>query len=182
MTSSLLCWWCNRVHCPCMFNYLFCSDRAVPFPLPAVCAGLCYWLIESVFCAAALPWRLVLAHTHCSRTNENTPRHLPKRDTPSPSPCPSTLVPFTLFTLFFVLFLFLPSCTHLALFTLPYLPTFSVLPSHFNSFDPPFSLCTTPLFTRLFPPLFCHLHLFILIKSVCVCVFVFVLWGFRLSC
>lgn len=89
----------------------------MPFALPAVCAGLCYWLIESVFCAAALPWRLVLAHTHCSRTNENTPRHLPKRDTLSPSPCPSTLVPLSLFTLF-LSFLFLPSCSHLSLFTL----------------------------------------------------------------
>lgn len=75
------------------------------FPLPAVCAGLCYWLIESVFCAAALPWRLVLAHTHCSRTNENTPRHLPKRDTPSPSPCPSTLVPLLSFYSFSLIFI-----------------------------------------------------------------------------
>lgn len=55
-------------------------------------AALCYWLIESVFRAAALPRRLVLARAHCNRTNENTPHHLPRRDTPSPSPCPSTLV------------------------------------------------------------------------------------------
>lgn len=54
-------------------------------------AAPCYWLIESVFRAAALPRRLVLARAHCNRTNENTPHHLPRRDTPSPSPCPSTL-------------------------------------------------------------------------------------------
>ncbi len=111
-------WYCGHVLRFCVFNCLFIGHTAVPFPLPAVCAGLCYWLIESVFCAAALPWRLVLAHTHCSRTNENTPRHLPKRDTPSPSPCPSTLVALSLFTLF-VSFLFLPSCPHRSLFCSP---------------------------------------------------------------
>lgn len=62
------------------------------FSLSRLCAGLCYWLIESVFGAAALPWRLVLARAHCNRTNENTPHHLPSKDTPSPSPCPSTLL------------------------------------------------------------------------------------------
>lgn len=94
-----------------MFNSLVSGGRPVPLPLPAARAGLCYWLIESVFCAAALPWRLVLAHTHCSRTNENTPRHLPKRDTPSPSPCPSTLVPslFLLFSSHFYSFLHAPT-------------------------------------------------------------------------
>lgn len=61
--------------------------------------SLCFQLIESVFSAADLPWRLVLAQTHCSRTNENTPRHLPSRDIPSPSPCSLTLVFSFLFLL-----------------------------------------------------------------------------------
>lgn len=116
------------------------------FPLPAVCAGLCYWLIESVFCAAALPWRLVLAHTHCSRTNENTPRHLPKRDTPSPSPCPSTLVPllsFYSFPLIFIPFFMLPP---LSLFTLPHLsPSFPHISYSTFPFEQ-FSLCVYHLF------------------------------------
>lgn len=107
------------------------TGRPVPLPLPAACAGLCYWLIESVFCAAALPWRLVLAHTHCSRTNENTPRHLPKRDTPLPSPCPPTFVPslFLLFSSNFYSFLHAPTLS-------PFSPSHSSLlsplfPLHF---------------------------------------------------
>lgn len=154
-----------------MFNYLLCRDRAVP--LPAVCAGLCYWLIESVFCAAALPWRLVLAHTHCSRTNENTPRHLPKRDTPSPSPCPSNLAPplFLLFWSHFYSFHHAPTSP-------PPFPTFSILPSHFNSFDPPLSLCLTSSFPPLlFPPssflLPASLHP-VSVGGACVCV---LMWG-----
>lgn len=153
------------------------------FPLPAVCAGLCYWLIESVFCAGALPWRLVLAHTHCSRTNENTPRHLPKRDTPSPSPCPSTLVPllsFYSFSLIFISSFIVPPLSPHPL-PLPLSPPFQFYLSIWTVF----SLCVPPLHfyhSCFLPAPFCHLPLSILSKSVgglCVC-----LWcgGFKLSC
>lgn len=43
---------CSCVHCFCMLNYFLCQDKAVPPSLLAVCASLCCWLIESVFCAA----------------------------------------------------------------------------------------------------------------------------------
>lgn len=109
--------------------------EAKPFALPAACTGLCYWLIESVFCSAALPWRLALAHTHCKRTNENTPHHLPRRDTPSLSPCPSTLVSLSFYSFHLI---FIPSCCTLFLCSIPQpplpFPTFYFLPSHFLLF------------------------------------------------
>lgn len=115
-----------------------------------------------------LPWRLVLAHTHRNRTNENTPRHLPKRDTPLPSPCPSTLVPSLL--------LFLSS--HFYSFTLP--PThFSLQPSlcvpcifymTLLHFDPPLCLFCASCFLFL---ILCFLSFSALSDSVRG---VFVLW------
>lgn len=163
---------------------LLCRDGAVPFRSPSCVHRsvlLANW--ERVLCCGSAPEVSVSTHTHCSRTNENTPHHLPKRDTPSPSPCPSTLVPLSLFTLF-VSFLFLhaptslswPSHAHPSPF-----PTFSILP-----------ILTVLIHLCLFvpPPHFYHsvssLLLYATCRSpprlsqweVCVCVCLFVLgWG-----
>lgn len=116
------------------------------FALSRLCAGLCYWLIESVFGAAALPRRLVLARAHCNRTNENTPHHLPSRDTPSPSPCPSTLLsPDFLFLFPVQLLCFHPPASEHHIFYSVFL---------FNSDSP---LLPLPLYFALFRSLLRHL-------------------------
>lgn len=129
---------------------------------------------ERVLCCSSALEVSVSTHTHCSRTNENTPRHLPKRDTPSPSPCPSTLVPASPFTLF-ISFLFLPSCPlhffHPPTPLPPPFPIFSISFSHililFSLFlsAPPLHLCHSCFFCT--PS--CQLPLSIPSKSVEVC-------------
>lgn len=137
-----------------------------PFPLyvyvqrqsGAVCSPSCVcrtvllanW--ERVLCYSSAPEVSVSTHTHCSRTNENTLRHLPRRDTPSPSPCPSTLLPlFSSSSHFYSLMLPLLSfvtlphpllCPH-SRFSLPI----------YKSFDPP--LLVAPL-SLVVSPAFLH--------------------------
>ena len=183
ITSVSSFWYIYRtsrcVHCPCVFNYLLCGDGAPSCVRRSV--FLANW--ERVLCCSSALEVSVSTHTHCSRTNENTPRHLPKRDTPSPSPCPSTLVPPLSFITLFLSFLFLPSCSHLSLsLPSPLPPSPHVFYSHFSSFDPP----PSPHFYHscFLPSSLCHLPLSILSESVggmcvlwCVCVCVCVCVG-----
>lgn len=144
-----------------MFNYLLCRDRAVCFPLPAVCAGLCYWLIESVFCAAALPQRLLLAHTHTVAGQMRIhPAICPRETLPRPLLVPLPLSHSSLFyslCLIFIPSFILPPLSFHTPTPLPHpFPIYSILPSHFNCFDPPVSLSVHHLFisTALVTPAF----------------------------
>lgn len=139
---------------------LLCRDRAVA--LQAVCAGLCYWLIESVFCATALPWRLVLAHTHTVAGQMRIhPAICPRETLPRPLLVPLPLCPS----------LFLPFLSHFYSFMLP--PLSFDPPTHTTSLSPHFllyfSVLTVLVHLCLFvPPLHFYHSCFLL--SACVCV------------
>lgn len=148
--------------CPlqCMF---MCRDRAVPFALPVVCARLCYWLIESVFCATALPRRLVLAHTHTAAGQMRIHSAIcPGETLPHPPLVPLPLCPSLSFHLIFI-----PWCSHLSLLW----PSHTLSSTHILDSPFPFLRVLIHLFSyHLFPSLLllslCHLPFSIMSKSM----------------